>query len=324
MRVTRRTYDYDIPSSEILNRRLLSETTYHDNTNPDGTCPGCPYHVVSFSNTGANTWEGNGRHYNTETHAGNLGNDARTVTTAWAPAGWTSGPPPGAAVLPNLLNQRTATQGASVRDEYFEHDTATGFLKGSFVYDAARDTAFPELPIRRRRRKRDKEFTRTFGASTTPARTYCSSNYPNFPSVGMDGDTFGKDYSFQNGQVLTARWINGSVGTATFLFRNLTRDTTTGWITSAKDTAGLATAYVYDILGRVTAIDPPGADPRPSSAMKAPTRRPPTGPRQRKHAPLGQRPGLDLGALRLRRPRARDPREATPAGRPGLQALHAL
>ncbi len=83
IRVVQRTYEYDTRSPRDGNRRLKQETTYFGPTAADGGCSGCASHTVTFSNSGADTWEGNGRHYGVETHTGNLGGDARTITTDW-------------------------------------------------------------------------------------------------------------------------------------------------------------------------------------------------------------------------------------------------
>lgn len=258
-RVSERAYEYDIPDTETGNRRLRAETTYYGPTAADDSCPGCAGHTVTYSNSGSDTWEGNGRHYGIETHSGNLGGDARTITTDWAPENWTSMPAPGQTVLPNLTNRRTESEGSSVADRYFEFDTASGFLKGSFVYDPARDVALVNCRWPDGSGNLDRELTKTVASASPPPRTYCSGTYPSFPAVGTDGDMFGKAYTHQNGALLTARWINGSVSTATFAIRDLTRDPATGWITASRDTAGLATAYAYDALGRVMQISPPAA-----------------------------------------------------------------
>ncbi len=254
VRVVQKSYEFDTAGLPGSNRRLQEEKTIYGSSN----CASCPYHQVAFTPTG--TWDANGRHYDVETHTGTLGADNRTVTTDWAPVNWASGPPAGQPVLPNLFNQRTTVQGSSIRDEYFEFDTATpnGFLRGSFVYDSVKDIAFIDCRFNDGSGNVDKELTRTLHTSSTPSRTYCSSTYPSFPgSVGIDGDLFGKDYTWQHGELLTARWINGVVGTGTFHFRDFSRDPTTGWITSSKDTSGLATGYLYDALGRVHRIAPP-------------------------------------------------------------------
>ncbi len=259
VRVTQKTYEYDTTGVIGGNRRLVQEKTIYG----PSTCGTCPYHQVAFSLTGGDTWDGNGRHYNTETHSGTLGADARTIATDWAPVNWASNPS-NLAVLPNVLNQRTTTQGSSVRDEYFDFDTTvsapTGFLKGTFVYDSIKDIAFITCRYDDGDGNTDKDFTRTLGTTSVPARTYCSNNYAIFPtSVGVDGDLFGKDYSWQKGELLTARWINGAVGTTTFKFADNTRDSTTGWITSTRDTAGRQSLYKYDALGRVNEITPPAS-----------------------------------------------------------------
>jgi len=258
-RVVQRTYAYDNPETEVGNRRLQAETTYYGPTAADGSCSGCARHDVSFTNSGSDTWEDNGRHYGVETHSGNLGGDARTITTDWSPENWTTMPGPGETVLPNLANRRTESQGSSVADRYFEFDTATAFLKGSLVYDPVKDVALVNCRWPDGSGSLDKELTKTMASSSPPPRTYCSNTYGAFPTVGTDGDMFGKAYTHQNGLTLTARWINGSTSTPTFALRDLTRDAVTGWPTVSRDAAGLATAYIYDDLGRVTQISPPAA-----------------------------------------------------------------
>ena len=251
IRVAQSTYDYDDAANKEGDRRLQKERTIYGG----GACAACSYHQVELSP--ASTWEANGRHYDAETHSGTMGGDARTITTDWAPVNWPGGSPTAATILPGLFNQRTTTQGASMRDEYFEFDTANGFLRGSFVYDAARDIAFVSCRYNDGAGNADREFTRTLASTSTPSRTYCSANYPAFPaSVGMDGDMFGKDLTYQNGQLVKAGRIKGS-GTPPFFFKNLARDATTGWITASTDSAGLTTTYQYDSLGRVVLIDPP-------------------------------------------------------------------
>ena len=251
VRVSQSTYDYDDPANKEGDRRLQKEKTIYGGS----ACGSCAYHQVEY--TPASTWEANGRHYDAETHSGTMGGDGRTVTTDWAPVNWPGGSPTGATILPSLFNQRTTTQGSSTRDEYFEFDPADGFLRGRFVYDAIWDIAFVTCRYDDGAGNSDKEFTRTLSTSSVPVRTYCSSNYPAFPaSVGVDGDLFGKDLTFQNGQLVRAGWIKGS-GTPPFFFKNLARDATTGWITGSTDSAGLTTTYRYDSLGRVVWIDPP-------------------------------------------------------------------
>jgi RHS repeat-associated protein len=257
VRVAQRSYEYDLPDIESGNRRLRAETTYYGPTAADGSCSGCATHAVAFTNFGSDTWEGNGRHFGIETHSGNLGADARTITTDWAPANWTSMPAAGQTALPNLTNRRTEMQGASVADRYYEFDATTGFLDGTFVYDPARDVALVNCRWPDGRGAVDRELTKTVAASSPPPRTYCSNTYPSFPAVGTDGDMFGKAYTSRYGQVLTAAWINGAA--SGFSVRDLTRDDATGWITASRDSAGLATSYAYDPLGRVTQISPPAA-----------------------------------------------------------------
>jgi RHS repeat-associated protein len=250
VRVSQSTYEYDDPTNKEGDRRLQQHKTIYGGS----ACASCDSHLVAYSPS--SSWESNGRHYDTETHSGTMGGDARTITTDWAPVNWPDGSPSGAAVLPGLFDRRTTTQGVSTRDEYFEFDATDGFLKGNLVYDGTRHVAFVTCRYDDGAGNADKEFTRTLAASSPPARTYCSGTYPSFPgSVGTDGDMFGKDFTHLNGQLLKAGWIKGS-GTPPFYFKNLARDATTGWITASTDSAGLTTVYKYDSLGRVVLIDP--------------------------------------------------------------------
>ena len=254
VRTIRRAFEYDDMVNLEGNRRLSSERTIHG----AGTCASCAHHLVTFSNS-TDDWESNGRHYENETHTGTLGGDSRTIVTDWAPSNWESGPPQGGSVLPNLVAERRVSEGASTRQELLEFD-ASGFLKGSIVYDAARDLAFLRCRYPDAEGNVDKEFYKTFPSPSTPPRTYCTLNHPTYPgSVGLDGDLFGKDFTWQNGELLSARFVKGSIGTPTFPTRSDVRDGTTGWVTSSSDSASLPTSYIYDSLGRVRQITPPAA-----------------------------------------------------------------
>jgi RHS repeat-associated protein len=276
VRIVQKTYatDSSVEGLAGTNRRLISEKTI------DGasTCGTCPYHRVDLGPTTDNTWDDNGRHYPVETHTGTLGGDARTVTTYWAPWHWNSGPPAGQPVLPNLLTRRTTTMGSSSKDEYYEFDTVTpnkyGFLKGTFVYDpgtyGSPGNTFSTIVFLNCRYDDgagnvDKEFTATYpGLGYVPDHP-CSTVYPTFPNpLPNNGDAFGKDYTWQHGELLSARWINGTAGTPTFNFRDYTRDASTGWITASRDTSGRSTSYQYDALGRVHKITPPSASELPT------------------------------------------------------------
>ena len=89
----------------------------------------------------------------------------------------------------------------------------------------------------------DRSSRRRSRRRSPPARTYCSSTHPSFPSVGTDGDMFGKDFTFQNGELAHgAMGQRNDLGPPTFFLRDATRDATTGWVTSSRDGAGLATS----------------------------------------------------------------------------------
>ncbi len=240
---------------------------------------------------GPDTWEGNGRHYNTETHSGTLGGDARTITTDWAPVNWLSGSPSGGDGLaeplqpahddPGLLHARRVLR---LRHRQRLSPRQLRLRRGP-------RPRVRELPVQRRPRQHRQgvhEDVR-LALDSRPERI-APETYPSFPgSVGMDGDMFGKDFTYQNGQLVSAGWIKGS-GAPPFLFRNLTRDATTGWITGSTDSAGLTTTYRTTASDACLLIDPPRRRTcRPSCATRGRRPRRPTAPRRRSPA-LSRRP----------------------------------
>jgi RHS repeat-associated protein len=273
VRVTQRSYEYDdcnpqvMTCHEVGNRRLLSESVYYRALQTDGSCPGCPTHAMTYSNAAGDpcasgaggTWEANGRHFNVETHTGNLGNDNRTIKTSWTPANWNTTPPANAFSLPNLYCNRLETDSAPLAlNRYFEFDPSSGFLRGTFIHDSSQQRVFLNCRYPDSAGDVGQEFTATYYPyPTPPAYNSCSLAYPTIPPMPSNGDAFGKTYTYQKGLLTSTRWINGSTP-ATWYARDLSRDFVTGWITSSRDTAGLATTYVYDSLGRVTTITPPG------------------------------------------------------------------
>jgi RHS repeat-associated protein len=265
VRVTQRTYEYDIASSDVGNRRLFSEIVYHQPPAANGVCSGCRYHQVSFANAGSHTWEGNGRHYDSETQTGNLGADYRQVTTAWTPAYWSAPPPSNAFSLPNLMSQRTESDGSTAVYRYFEYRTdatANGFLLGSAIWDSGRQRTFLSCFYNDGRGNVGREFSATYPNQLAPPNNACQAAYPSFPTggVGVNGDAFGKIHTYQNGLLVTSRWMATPFAPGNWFLRNFVRDPGTGWVTSSSDAANLTTSYQYDSVGRVTLIAPPGGE----------------------------------------------------------------
>ncbi len=77
----------------------------------------------------------------------------------------------------------------------------------------------------------------------------------NFRSAGsgMDGRTYTKTNTFQNGLLTSSQWSGASWKAA-----DRTIDLATGLVTSSRDPAGLQTSTAYDILGRPISVTPPG------------------------------------------------------------------
>ncbi len=271
VRVTLRTHEYDTCSVEIgscannplLNRRLKSETTYYGTTAADGTCSSCPYRALTYSELPGRTWNGNGQHYNIETISGNLGNDNRTTTTYWTPstAPW----------FPNLLDKRITTDATGSLNQYFDYDhtaQANGFLRGTLTWDSGRSLLFADCRYTKTSQgvvdthgNVASRYTGTFAwPPPEPGPNACFTLRPDPASwAGSpgNGDIFATDFTYQNGQRVSARAVNGPAQGG-WLKYDVTRDSKTGWITSSRDTAGLQTSYLYDSLGRPTSITAPG------------------------------------------------------------------
>ena len=273
VRVTNRTFDYDLSTSRPSSRHLMSERTYFGQTLADGTCSTCAYHGVDFSNFSGRNWDrnpsdadsstGNGRHYNVETHSGNLGGDFRQVATTWSPtiSPW----------FPNLFDKRVTTDATGSLNQYFDYDhaaTANGFLRGTLTWDSGRSLLFADCLYTQTSQggvdthgNVASRYTGTFGDWTwepDPHQCFISRRYPaDWDGHPGDGNIFATDFTYQNGQKVSARSVKGWYP-GDWLKYDVTRDSKTGWITSSRDTAGLQTDYLYDSLGRPTSITPPG------------------------------------------------------------------
>ena len=183
LRTVKRTFDYDDPDNLEGNRRVASRS---GRSTAPGPAPAART-TSSPSPTPPATGKSNGRHYENEIHSGTLGGDSRTTYTDWAPANWTTGPPSGGRVLPNLFHERRVSEGASVRDELFEFDTSNGFLKGRSSTTPGRDLAFLRCRYDDGDGNVDKEFSKTFSSGTTPPRTYCSEQPSELSGVRRPG-----------------------------------------------------------------------------------------------------------------------------------------
>jgi RHS repeat-associated protein len=287
VRVTQHVFEYNLgDTSDGLNRRIKSLVTYHGPiTNPDPLaldyCPSCPKHSIVYSLSSGDTWEGNGRHYNIETHAGNLGSDARTVTTDWAPS-----------MGPNLLNlyaRRTETeleippptQPASRRnaiDHYFDFDPATGFLKADWVWDPPTSRYLAHCRYGDSQGNVRDDLSAAVVAVAQPASDPCPGSLSGWPTavIGLNDDAFGQEMTYAGGLRATNAWLKDktplSQGAGGWFAQNLTRDSATGWVRDSSDTAGKKTSFFYDSLGRATVIMPPDGEAPTVVVYESPTR----------------------------------------------------
>lgn len=293
IRVTRQIFQYDLdgpgmpaPDADGKMRRLRSTTTWHGRVASGDVlasdlCPACPRHSVTSSLAGANTWEGNGRHYDRETHDGTLGGDRHEVTTVWTPQ-----------TGPNLLNlyasrietdadiaaPANAFGSRNAVERSFFFDPATGFLRGSLVWDASSSRYAAECRYGDAAGNVADAVTATVvSAAGKPVTNPCYSRLADFPAgvIGGNDDAFGQNTLYSAGRLASRRWLKDQTPLSWYSYR-VSRDGATGAIDVSYDTAGLSTVFSYDSQGRVTSIAPPSeaatvitySDPRTTTAVR--------------------------------------------------------
>ena len=120
------------------------------------------------------------------------------------PVNWTSGPPAGGRVLPNLLRAADVTRRRLRARRVFEFDTSDRISQGPLRLRRRAGHRLRQLPLRRRRRQR-RQGVHEDSRRRSTRRAPTARQLPGFPtSVGQDGDIFGKDYTWQNGELSVA------------------------------------------------------------------------------------------------------------------------
>jgi RHS repeat-associated protein len=244
-------YDYGDQTLQTTNRRLSAETTVYGGVTVDPAtwgstiCSGCLYHTAGY--TPSATWEANGRHYTNETHAGNLGNDSRTITTTWNPDTTNH--------LLNRFSDRTfsdtsanAGSPASVTTSQTYDSTYPAFLASLSVSDATYGTL------------RHSYSTASGDNGNPTGETICFWDVanPNGPQCAASPAPFGKTNAFTLGILATSNWT-GLTTPWNLVERKVDRPT--GVVTQTKDTAGLPTTLsAFDNLLRPTVVTPPGSE----------------------------------------------------------------
>jgi hypothetical protein len=290
VRVVQNLYQYDVdgpalptPRDDGTLRRLRSSTTYYGRISAADPlsadyCPACPKHSVTYSLTGTSTWTGNGNHYNRENHGGSLGGDRSEITTAWAPQ-----PAPR---LKNLYSSRietdpdvaipsslTGTRNSIERSFFF--DLSNGFLRGQLTWDSLTSRYAAACRYEDAAGNLSDEVTaNVVTGAGKPASNPCFASVADWTPgvIGLNSDAFGQRQSYAGGLPASRRWIQDRTPLSWHSYR-VDRDAATGWVRASYDTAGIATSFLYDSLGRPTSITPTGEAPTSIAYVDARTTR---------------------------------------------------
>jgi len=188
-----------------------------------------------YSDLNADAWE-----YRTVTRSANSGilinpqTATRTTTTNWTPI-----TNPDGTWLPKLYSWKTVTDAPCdyapcTVTTSFSFNTDNGFLNSTWVTDPTYGTLAS---------------TRVMDPMTGNAR---------FESLSatFDSKTYTNTRTFRSGLVESVR--RTAPTNVTWKSFDVTRDATTGLITTSRDPNGLAATYAYDSLSRLQSVTPPG------------------------------------------------------------------
>ena len=232
-----------------------------------GTCTGTnPACTSVFSDPSASNFNALANHYyDTNTFSTLPGGLNRTSETHWTAAS------PETDWILDLYNHQftwdgggaipAGSNGSTVVRQYADFDSTSGFLKGSWTWDSVSSTAIDTCRYSGAAGIVASDFSKTSAAAGEPTADPCPGT---LPSVGTDSDAFGKTHTWTHLLLTQSNWQNGgsTIGWNTI---DTARDTNTGLITESRDpnyvaNANLKTLYVYDRLGRIAQIDPPGPE----------------------------------------------------------------
>jgi RHS repeat-associated protein len=233
---------------EVREQRSVTWYGANPTANNGGTCSGTSPACTSSASTGS--WDDTAKSYKTTTISSTLtgmtGWTSRASTTTWNAQ-------TGTHWLLDIFSAKSATDSgtglpapASVQTNY-TFDTTNGYLQSSSTSDATYGgitRSFSATPD-------------SFGNPTTRVLT----------GSGLPSGSFTDTWSFAKNGLLTAQ--RTGIGWKSF---DVTRDSRTGSINASRDpNATLSTSYVYDALGRLTTITPPGGELATAISYDSPT-----------------------------------------------------
>ena len=230
-----------------LNRRLEKERIVYET---DGD---------RYAETIYSDFDGLG-HYRTATTAGDFAaGNVRTSTTNFNPG---AGTYPGSFTIPASTSpwvlgtyaERTTIEGGTTYKEQFCFDAANGFLKRRRMQAGSTRQAKDVIAQYVADADGQVEFERYFGGDKQAVGT--GSNLCNLTLPSANVYEIEHNYTSGYGSRRWSRYNKATGAGIGFKFLDQDIDLSTGLPTTSRDSAGLATTYNYDTLGRITLLQP--------------------------------------------------------------------
>jgi YD repeat-containing protein len=246
-----------LPLNEPLVPHRLAEerTSFHDDPSgcsADGGSPPC-----AWTRTLSTDWDNLG-HYRTVTTTGNINTSSpvqRTSTTSWNKVnGAARTIAPTDPWLPDTFESVTTTEGTQTVVAQSCFDLTTGFLKGWRQLLGTAPAGNDLLTVYGKDADGNLNTEKYYGGDLSPL-TANQSNLCDALASLSGTPQYGMTHTWQYGRPSTSKY-DGLV----FLANDATIDRS-GVVLSARDTAGLQTAYSYDRNGRLLSVQPPTGPP---------------------------------------------------------------
>ena len=232
------------PDCLNTNRRLSSQRTVY---NDDGN---------RFADLNYSDFDGFG-HYRTESTDGNFNSgNQRTTTTSYNPGNVL--PSTSGSWVLNTYTDLTVTEGTASSRLQFCFDPDTGYLRRKRTYSTGTNPAGNDLLIVNTPDTAGNTIRQEWYGGDAASQSLSLST--NLCALALPAaNAYRLDNTYQYGALQSSQWKDAA-GSATgplgFKAVDQDVDMSTGQVATSRDTAGLATAYSYDAMGRLLTVKP--------------------------------------------------------------------